>query len=92
MRAPSYQEVLAAYQGIDADGPSAPGTLRLAALAMTDPILRKVLRNMRESYVTKFDPKLEMFAEAMLTGALIYGLNLGIRIGEARAEKAEAAS
>jgi hypothetical protein len=87
---PTAGEVHEAWKGIDADGPGARNTLHLAALAITDPVLRQVLRNMRESYLAKFDPNLERFAEAMLTGALIYGLNLGIRIGEARVKSGAA--
>lgn len=89
MTPPTAVEVQEAWRGIDVDGPEAPGTMRLALLAVANPVLRQVLKNMRESHVAKLDPKLELFAEAMLSGALIYGLNLGLRIGEARAGRIE---
>lgn len=87
MTIPTREEVHKAWEGITKDGPSAPGTLALAMLAIDNPILRAVLANMRNSFVAQINEETRLFADAMLTGALIYGLNLGLRIGEARAQK-----
>jgi hypothetical protein len=88
MTPPTSEEIAQAHRDIDADGPVASTTLHLAALAMSDPTLKGILLRMKESQVVNFDPKLKAFAEAMLNGTLISGLNLGIRIGEARAARA----
>lgn len=86
MTPPTSEEIRAAWESIDRDVPMAVWTFHLAALAINDPTLAGVLLRMRESHVAKLTPETKMFADAMLSGALIYGLNLGIRIGEARRE------
>lgn len=87
MTIPTREEVHKAWEGITKDGPSAPGTLGLAFLAVKNPIISGVIENMRKSHVARMNSETQLFADAMLAGALIYGLNLGLRIGEARAQK-----
>lgn len=87
---PTPEEIRAAWESIDRDGPAAGTTIHLAALAMTDPTLSGVLGRMKDSHVARITPETKLFAEAMLQGALIYGLNMGIRIGEARAKRSGA--
>lgn len=92
MMPPTFEEIAQAHREVVADGPSASTTLHLAALAISDPTLKDILLRMKESHLATFDPKLKVFAEAMLDGALISGLNHGIRIGEARAAKQRSAA
>jgi hypothetical protein len=86
MTPPTSEEIRAAWELITRDGPQADTTLRLAALALTDPILKSWLKNVEErlAQIPEAGPAAR---DGARIGALIYGLNLGLRIGEARAKR-----
>ena len=86
MTLPTAEEILAAWQSIDRDGPGSPTTIGLAALARFDPTLQGVLQRFSALGPGRLADLLQgkELAEAILCATLIYGLNLGIRIGEAR--------
>lgn len=87
MTPPTAEEIAQAHREVDRDGPQAAATLNLAALVLQNPTLKGILGRMKASPIVNLDPQLAVYADAMLNGAMISGLNLGIRIGEARAKE-----
>lgn len=75
MTIPTPDEIRAAYDEITKEGPAAESTTRLGVLAMKDAVLRQFV--FRVEAATMLD-------RAAIQGAVMYGLNLGLRIGEAR--------
>jgi len=85
VRAPSYAEVKVGYDGITADGPGAEITEQLSLLTVKDPHIADTISRMIRAAQTLGVPLREL-----LSGALIYGLHLGLHIGEARVGKGDA--
>jgi hypothetical protein len=88
-KVPTTEEVKIGYDGITNDGQGAKITAELSWLAATDPRIRDTLKRMRETGLRLLDAHVtrgERLAilEGVTAGALIYGLHMGLHIGEAR--------
>lgn len=87
---PSNEEIQAAHNEVDAEGAEAETTMGLAKLALQDPHLLAFVDNVCKTtgkqlgIVEPSRTEFVLFRSAIM-GTLIGGLNLGIRIGEARA-------
>lgn len=91
---PTSEEILAAYEAITADGPfdgpSAP-TMDLIMLMGTDPLLAATLERtvgLLDTFIEEgsfFGVGREDSKRAFVASCIVKGLNLGVRIGEARA-------
>jgi hypothetical protein len=86
---PNGEEIDAARVDVDEEGPASETTMGLAQLALTDPHLKQFVEDVcadtgKALGIVQSGEKFLQFRSAV-TGALICGLNLGIRIGEARA-------
>jgi len=77
MTIPTTEEIQAAHDEVDVEGPASETTIALAQLALTDPHLKAFVDG-----VCGAAP--DLITRSAVMGALIGGLNLGIRIGEAR--------
>lgn len=85
MRSPTAEEIVAGWAGITEDGPGAQITHELSLLVCTDPVLATVVTRMvgGAKLVGLLDLDEEML-KAVLCGALVYGLHMGMYIGEKR--------
>jgi hypothetical protein len=89
LKIPTSEEILQAGREIESDGPAAPTTLALSRMAVLDPRLREIVRRMaaglnmlsREAGVD-----LPAAIEGAITGGMVSGFNLGLRIAAARAK------
>ncbi len=83
---PTSEEVYNAYLEIDANGPGHADTVALGVLTIRDPILRRFIQELVERMATVQLSAAErpLLMRGALTGALMAGLNYGLRIGEAR--------
>jgi len=79
VKAPTIAEIRLGYDGITADGPGARITEELSRLTVEDPHIADTISRMIRAAQTLGIPLREL-----LSGALIYGLHLGLHIGEAR--------
>ena len=84
---PTAAEIDAAYRAIDAEGPNSETTAALALICLKTRLNGNVQR-MAEAMVKILHlddkPNARTAIEAMLSGAVITGLNYGLRIGEER--------
>lgn len=93
MQIPTSDEIKRGYDGITADGRHAEITTGLSLLVGFNPQLQDTLYRL---YAAAIGMKLaaltteggEKGFQGMLCGALIYGLHLGLHIGEARGKDA----
>jgi hypothetical protein len=90
MTIPTDEEIGVAWKGIDDDGPIADETAALTMLVLKHPRFRQIIDRMLSMAVPAAGIKLAdgQSAEALrplLMGAMVSGLNYGLRIGEARA-------
>lgn len=92
MKAPTTEEISYGYDKLTEDGPM-PGkedlTLKLSMLVALNPqivdtLRRQAIGGLQHGLITLGEEGLGG-VEAWLGGALIYGLHLGLHIGEARA-------
>jgi hypothetical protein len=84
MDCPTPDEIKAAYDAITADGPRAEITHKLSIAAVMNPQLRDTIERM---VTAAFQLGLVDSKDGMrgsLSGALIYGLHLGLHIGQQR--------
>ena len=84
MKYPTKEEVQAAYDALTEDGPGADVTMGLNMLVVMNPLLRETTAKkmkMVKAIVSTCD---DLLLEGFITGLTVYGLNLGLRIGEAR--------
>lgn len=88
------EEVKAAYDAITADGPMAPATQMIGAACLKMPLLKAWLRMTVLSFtaVRPCNPGDEAMIWSLAQAAMMIGLNYGLRIGQARGERAEKAS
>ena len=94
MKAPLPSEIKAAHAAIAAEGPAAPITLGLNLLALQDPYIRSWLANVMAQLPPVaagvpgqvLPPTLVL--RGALQGAIMWGINMGLRIGEARGHEA----
>lgn len=84
MQIPTSEEIRAAHAAIDREGPVADTTAGLSLLAIRDPTLKAIVERWRSAIPANENA---LAIHGLLVGALISGLNLGVRIGEARAGK-----
>jgi hypothetical protein len=82
MNYPTTEEIQKAFDGITADGEKAPVTADICSLIMTDPNLRETL------FLTTEAGELVLLGDsgrmAFILSCLAKGLNIGLRISEAR--------
>jgi hypothetical protein len=76
---PTAEQLRAAQEAIRIEGPMAPATLQLGLLCIREPLIREVVRNMILGGV-EFNDFSGGQQEGMLLGAVMAGLNLGLRI------------
>ena len=79
MNYPTPEEIRLAHDAINADGPMAEATIRLGALVLHDPILKRIVRRMSRDAVGRALPP-----DVVILGAIVTGLNYGLRIHEQR--------
>jgi hypothetical protein len=85
MTAPTPDEIKAGYDAITRDGPAARITGELGLLAIRDPLLRGTLdRMVKNAIALGLVGDHPAGLQGTLSGALIYGLHLGLHIGESR--------
>ena len=84
LTAPTAEEIAYGYDKITEDGPSAEITLELSVLALRNPQLADTIRRMMTNKIAREAVKDTATLQAVIMGALIYGLHLGLHIGEAR--------
>jgi len=96
MNYPTPEEIRAAHDAINADGPMAETTIRLSAIVLNDPVLRGIVNRWTHHAA---DRGHNIPGAAALASAIATGLNYGLRIHEQRmadlvkpAEKAGGAS
>ena len=87
MTPPTHEEIQSAYDKITADGSDALITEQLGVLAITDPLLRECIKRMVAAVLALRLHEREVTMEGTLSGALIYGLHMGIYIGQNRAHE-----
>jgi hypothetical protein len=92
MTIPTDEEIAVAWKGIDDDGPMADETTALTMLVLKHPHFRRITDRMLSMAVPAAGIKLAdgQSVEALrplLIGAVVSGLNYGLRIGEARAAR-----
>jgi hypothetical protein len=83
MKLPTAEEIQHAYEAITRDGPAADDTIGLGIAAVKDQHLKAFV----DRLVTHLVPALGCDKDLLrgaLSGAMIYGLNVGLRIGEMR--------
>jgi len=78
MQPPTDAEIQRAYDEITADGPMAPQTMALGLAVLKSAVLQRFLD--RVAPIADLD-------RSVVMGALVAGLNYGLRIGEARAKE-----
>lgn len=76
MTYPTAEEIRAAREAIDRDGPIANTTMSLCAIVLSDPIFKAIRVRLR--------PGSSPVDEAVIMSAIATGLNYGLRIGELR--------
>ena len=79
MTYPTADEIRAAHEAIERDGPMANTTLQICALIQRDPILRAIVRRLLGAAAGS-----SIVDEALILGAIATGLNYGLRIHEQR--------
>ncbi len=84
MTLPTDDEIRAASKGIDDDGPGAGWTTDLALLCVKHPILRGIVDRMTMHANRR--PDLLAVEQSVLMGAMVTGLNYGLRIAERRVD------
>lgn len=82
MKIPTAAELAEAHRAINDGGPHAPETLALSLLCMTDPTLRPIID--RLSAVQEVSGLGVLVTKAQIVSAVVTGLNIALRIGEAR--------
>lgn len=88
MRIPSEQEIREAHAAIVAEGAMSEATLGLGMVALRDPTVRAIVTgNIDEAFrMIKSGPEdiAKLTTRSLLMSMMMSGLNLGLRIGEAR--------
>jgi hypothetical protein len=89
MNYPTAEEIRLAHDAINADGPAAETTIRLGAMVLHDPVLRRIVNRMAR----EVDQSPRRPTEATVLAGIVTGLNYGLRIHEQRiaAERREKA-
>lgn len=87
MTAPTRDEIQSGYDAITRDGPGAEITAELGLLAIRDPLLKDALDRMVKNAIALGLDKSPLGLQGTLSGALIYGLHLGLHIGESRGRR-----
>jgi hypothetical protein len=92
MTIPTDEEIGVAWKGIDDDGPMADETTALTMLVLKHPHFHRIIDRMLSMAVPAAGIRLAdgQPVEALrplLMGAMVSGLNHGLRVGEARAAK-----
>ena len=92
MTVPTAEEITRAHAGITADGSMAPTTIALSLLATQNPHLRQWVNRSADKLLGGTLDKSQ--SSAILVGALaaavVYGLNIGMRISDEREAEAVA--
>jgi hypothetical protein len=78
---PTAEEIRAAHDGITRDGPQADTTVGLCALVLREPELRGFVDRLTGEF-----PVLGRLNSAALLSCVTWGMNMGLRIGEQRAD------
>jgi hypothetical protein len=86
MTLPTYEEIEAAWRAINEAGPMAHDTVDLSMLATKNSRLAGAVRRMADVHVKALgvDPSNADMARALIMGAMVTGLNYGLRISDAR--------
>jgi hypothetical protein len=87
MKAPTTAEVKRGYDGITADGEGAEITMDLSLLAVTNPLIADTISRMVRAAAALGVQGDYLQVQGLLCGALVYGLHMGLHIGEARARE-----
>jgi hypothetical protein len=86
---PTSEEISAAHAGVLADGVVANSTIELGILAIRDPVLSEFIQGlMARLRATHVEGASSIAVRSAIVGAVMGGLNLGIRIGEERMKRA----
>jgi hypothetical protein len=80
MNYPPPEEIRAAHDAINADGPAAETAIRLGAMVLHDPVLRRIVNRMAR----EVDQSVRRPTEATVLAGIVTGLNYGLRIHEQR--------
>lgn len=90
MTPPTPKEIEAAWREIDAAGPLAHDTLDLSILCLRSPRLVDAIKRMSEVYAFTLhvDPAYVELIRPLVMGAVMTGLNYGLRIGDSRVKAA----
>ena len=77
---PTPEELRAAYDAITAEGPMAESTINLG-VALRATLVRELVKRILDAAESG---AIQMPLEGVITGAVLWGMNMGIRIGERR--------
>lgn len=89
MNYPTMDEINRAHDAITAAGRDAPDTMALSMLVVMHPGLRESTRlksQLMDIAWSAGGTHADLIKEGTISALTVYGLNLGLRIGEARAE------